>query len=139
MPRPRRWLNVERLVSALTEKKVSLGISWREAARQAHISAPIFTRLRQGKEPDVNTFGALVRWLGTPAEAFLAESAREDPPPQLPSLALAANKALSPKAKATMEELIQLIYRLAKILHEGDHPRQRQRTSEGPGRRLKIR
>jgi transcriptional regulator with XRE-family HTH domain len=116
MAGPRRWLSVEALVSALTEKKVDLGISWREAARQAGVSAPIFTRLRQGKEPDVNTFWALVRWLDMPAETFQAGSARDHLPPLLQSLV--TDRALSPKAKATVEELVQLIYRLAKIFRE---------------------
>ncbi len=132
MPRPRRRLDIEALLSALTEKKVRLGISWREAARQAGISAPIFSRLRDGKQPDVNTFGALIRWLDLPAERFMAEPEREDDlPRQLRSLT--KDKELSPKAKATVEELIRLIYRLVAIVKEDRGSRVQHRRSSGRG------
>lgn len=65
-------LDLDGLVAALDTKRLTDGISWRELARCAGVSASTLTRMQQGKRPDVDTFSALMRWLNIPAENFLA-------------------------------------------------------------------
>jgi transcriptional regulator with XRE-family HTH domain len=65
-------LDLDGLVGSLDTKRLADGISWRELARRAGVSASTLTRMQQGKRPDVDTFSALMRWLNVPAENFLA-------------------------------------------------------------------
>ena len=65
-------LNLGALVAALDAKRRAEGISWREVADQAKVSASTLTRLQQDRKPDIDTFAALVEWLGAPADEFFS-------------------------------------------------------------------
>lgn len=58
------------------------GLSDREAARQAGVSASTITRcIRQAHRPDVDSLGLLVDWAGLPVEVFIL---RQRPIPDTP-------------------------------------------------------
>lgn len=52
------------------------GASWRWLAREAGVSPSTLTRLRQGKNPDIDTFGRLVVWMGSSARRYFVERGR---------------------------------------------------------------
>jgi transcriptional regulator with XRE-family HTH domain len=65
-------INVRALYAALDAQRAGAGLSWRQLAKERGLSPSTFTRLANGHRPDVDAFVALVRWLGQPAEHFMA-------------------------------------------------------------------
>lgn len=105
------------LISTLIARREAKGISWREVARQAEIDPSTLTRIRQGQRPDIATFGALVRWLGEPAETFLGGSASPthggSDSPLAPYL---GQTSLTPKQTAALADLLKAAYHLFKLV-----------------------
>jgi transcriptional regulator with XRE-family HTH domain len=104
-------LDLQALVGALEAKRRTEGISWRELARRTGVSASTLTRMHQGKRPDVDTFSALVSWLGASAEEFLAtgKAAPEEQTPQAAFAALMRSKRvkkLSEPERATLDAIV---------------------------------
>src|SRR6266508_122661 len=96
-----RRLDVQSLYAALDQKRRVEDISWREVARRVGVSPSTLTRMGSSspKRPDVDSFGALIAWLGVPAERFLTD---DGPSADVDTLAiisthLRADKELSPR------------------------------------------
>jgi transcriptional regulator with XRE-family HTH domain len=119
-------LNVETLVAALDAKRRAKGLSWRQLAGKAGVSQSTLTRMQQGKRPDVDTFASLIRWLGMPAEEFLAsENAKSrkktDPHPlAVVSTYLRGGKEMSAQTLQAIEELIRAAFKLGKEMQENE-------------------
>ena len=110
-------LDVDALVAALDSRRKAEELSWRELARQAKVSPSTLTRMQQGKRPDVDTFGALVKWLGAPADDFLVGSQRVERrahPVTAVSALLRGKKELSPQAAEALDDLVQAAFKLFK-------------------------
>ena len=58
------WLDTEELFSAIERKAFSERLSLRGVARQLGLSPSTFTRIAQGKRPDVDTYITLCHWMG---------------------------------------------------------------------------
>jgi transcriptional regulator with XRE-family HTH domain len=56
---------------AVDRRRVDLNLSWRQIAASLSLSPSTFTRLAQGRRPDVDTFVKLLAWLDRPAEDFV--------------------------------------------------------------------
>lgn len=69
LPGPR--IDIKALHEALDAKRQERGLSWRSAGKEAGVAPAIFWRLAKGLRPDVDTFAALVTWLGEPADHFI--------------------------------------------------------------------
>jgi hypothetical protein len=70
--------------------------------------------MAQGHRPDVDTFAALVRWLGVPAEAFIRSLAPAPPEPEpmaMISAYLRSSRTLRPEDAEALEDIIQAAYR----------------------------
>jgi transcriptional regulator with XRE-family HTH domain len=74
---PEITVDVEAFYSALDEKRADDGLSWRDLARDLRISPSTFTRMAQGRRPDIDTFATLLGWLGRPAEDFTRTRLRQ--------------------------------------------------------------
>jgi transcriptional regulator with XRE-family HTH domain len=113
-------IDLEALVAALDAQRKARGLSWRQVAKEAAVSASTLTRMQQGKLPDVNTFGALVQWLHIPAERFMVQGQRvhkKSPDPMaVASTLLRGKREVSPRAARALEELVQAAFKLAKEL-----------------------
>jgi transcriptional regulator with XRE-family HTH domain len=113
---PGATLDIAAFYAALDAKRTAAQRSWREVARELELSASTFSRLAQGKRPDVDTFVTLVQWLGMPAETFI-RSAHQTPhePETLVAIAthLQADRQLSPDAATSLQQLVQVAYRMA--------------------------
>jgi transcriptional regulator with XRE-family HTH domain len=108
-------VDVKALYIALDAKRLALGMSWRTVAHSLDIAPSTFTRIAQGRRPDVDTFATLVRWIGVPAETFI-QSATTTRDTGIESAAmisafLRADRHLTPEAATALEELIEVAYR----------------------------
>src|SRR5882672_11423146 len=107
-------LDVEALYAALDQQRKSRDLSWRKVADETGVSASTLTRIGQGKRPDVDSFAALVHWLGVPSERFLkieGRKKRNDPDLMtVISTHLRAQKDLSPAGAKALEDIIRAAY-----------------------------
>ncbi len=103
-------LDLETLVAALDAERREQELSWRQVAAAAGVSASTLTRMQQGKRPDVDTFAALVQWLGMPADEFLVAPDGGRKPARPSSRAktlLRAKKELSAGAADALMDLLR--------------------------------
>jgi transcriptional regulator with XRE-family HTH domain len=70
-------LNTGALYASLDAQRGSRGLSWRQLAKEVGVSPSTMTRLANGQRPDVDSFAALVRWLGQPADSFFTGEEHE--------------------------------------------------------------
>lgn len=106
-------VNIDTLYAALDQKRQMAGLSWRELARSLGISSSTFTRMAQGRRPDVDTFAILLRWLNMPVEAFMIASeveVGEQEPLAMISSYLRAAKNMRPEDAKALDEIIRVAY-----------------------------
>ncbi len=116
---PEAHLDVEALYAALDVQRRSEDLSWRQLAKKVGISPSTLTRMAQGKRPDVDSFAALVRWVGVPADQFLRPEGGKQPRKRTEPLAmistyLRASKELDKKSVEALEDIIRAAYRSLK-------------------------
>ena len=93
------------------------GLSWRELARKLELSPSTFSRLAQGRRPDVETFVRLLAWLEMPAESFMLNSQGGKDGANRPdalsaiSSALRGDPRLNPEDVEPIEEIVKVAYR----------------------------
>jgi transcriptional regulator with XRE-family HTH domain len=111
---PETTVDIEALYAALDNKRKTHGTSWREIARQLDVSPSTFSRMAQGRRPDVDTFATLLRWLGMPAEPFMrgttAPAATEEPVAMVSSYLRSARNVKAEDAEA-LEDIFRAAYR----------------------------
>jgi transcriptional regulator with XRE-family HTH domain len=115
----KKVLQLDALVAALDSERQAKGISWRQLAAEAEVSASTLTRMQQGKSPDVNTFSALTTWLNTPAERFYADSGPQNTPNDptaVVSTLLRGQKKMSKEAVKALTELVSAAVKLSREL-----------------------
>lgn len=62
--------DVKAFLDRLEAARDRAGMSWRQVALEAHVSASIFTQLRYGHHPDAVSLGRLLTWLNTGDEPW---------------------------------------------------------------------
>ena len=106
---------MEALYAALDSKRKAQETSWREIARELDISPSTFSRMAQGRRPDVDTFATLLRWLGMPAEPFMRSTAGrdtvEEEPVAMVSSYLRSARNVEPEDAEALEEIFAAAYR----------------------------
>jgi len=115
---PQSWLDVQALYVTLDSERRQRELSWRQLAQEAGIGPSTLSRMAQGNRPDVDSFAALVHWLGLPAEEFMRHSEPEPErqataPAQAVASLLRADKNLDPEAAAAIDDILQAAMRLA--------------------------
>lgn len=75
-----------RLYSALDAERQARGLSWRQLAIDAKVSPSLLSRMGKKHKPDLESFAALVQWLGVPAEEFMRDPNQESSVGQSPAL-----------------------------------------------------
>jgi len=90
------------------------GLSWRQLAGQLSLSPSTFSRLSQGKRPDVDTFIKLLAWLDRPASDFYAENGapRTGSRDTVGAIAesLRDDPALTSENASALEEIMRVAY-----------------------------
>ncbi len=107
-------VHIEALYAALDQKRQVERLSWRDLAHRLEISPSTFTRMAQGRRPDVDTFAILLRWLNMTVDAFMPSSdteAGEPEPLAMISSYLRAAKNMRPEDVKALEDIIQVAYR----------------------------
>ncbi len=110
---PATTVDVRALYAAIDRKRQAEEISWRELARKLGISPSTFTRMAQGRRPDVDTFATLLRWLGMSADAFMkppTEQVEEPEPIAMISTYLRSARNIRPEDAEALEDIIQVAY-----------------------------
>lgn len=119
MTKPR--LDVQALCDALDQQRRSRKLSWRQVAAEAGVGPSTLSRMTsKGKRPDVDSFAALVEWLGVPADTFLrGAQPPADPVPATKRETLAvlsthlrADSSLSPQTVDALQDLLGAVERL---------------------------
>jgi transcriptional regulator with XRE-family HTH domain len=109
-----RTVDLGALYSALDSKRRGEDLSWRQLAGKLDISPSVFTRLAQGRRPDLETFLAMVDWLGATAEDFVAgEKPSQDEAQETVaaiSTYLRADRALKPESAEAIESIVRTAY-----------------------------
>jgi transcriptional regulator with XRE-family HTH domain len=109
-----RKVDLGALYSALDSKRRGENLSWRELARQLEISSSVFTRLAQGRRPDLETFLTMVEWLGASAENFVASDKPSQDEAQetvaVISNYLRADRSLKPESAEAIESIVRTAY-----------------------------
>ncbi|MEJ7567754.1 MAG: hypothetical protein WKF41_05760 [Gaiellaceae bacterium] len=102
------------LYAALDSKRRTEEMSWRDLAGEIDVSPSVFTRMAQGRRPDVDTFLTLVGWLGIAAERFTAGDAPTEAEAEetvaVISTYLRADRALKPKSAEAIETILRAAY-----------------------------
>lgn len=109
-------LDVAALYVTLDSERQRRGMSWRQVAQEAGVGASTLSRMAQGNRPDVDSFVALVQWLGMPAEQFMRQKVgtrRATAPAQAVASLLRADKDLDPDSAAAIDDILQAAMRLA--------------------------
>ena len=93
----------------LRERRGALGV--RQAAREIGVSAATLSRIENGKQPDLDTFAKLCRWLEVSPSAFLdvEGTGAVGPSPESRTVATAhlrANRQISPELSQALGEMI---------------------------------
>src|SRR3954454_17100812 len=113
---PETTVDVEALYAALDSKRKATESSWRDVARDLDVSASTFSRMAQGRRPDVDTFATLLRWLGMPAESFIRSSGGEtaaagEEPVAMVSSYLRSARNIRPEDAEALEEIFRAAYK----------------------------
>ena len=112
---PDTTIDVEALYAALDSKRKAARTSWRDVARELDISPSTFSRMAQGRRPDVDTFATLLRWLEMPAEPFMRskkDGAEQEPDPfAMVSSYLRSSRNISAEEAEALEDIFQAAYR----------------------------
>ena len=113
---PETTVDVEALYAALDSKRKAQGTSWREVARELEVSPSTFSRMAQGRRPDVDTFATLLRWLGMPAESFMRSTRDEsgaaaEEPVAMVSSYLRSARNIEPEDAEALEEIFRAAYK----------------------------
>jgi transcriptional regulator with XRE-family HTH domain len=112
-------LDVAALYVTLDSERQQRGLSWRQVAHDAGVGPSTLSRMAQGNRPDVDSFVALVQWLGMPAEHFMRGGAdntgdyQATGPAQAVASLLRADKNLDPDSAAAIDDILQAAMRLA--------------------------
>jgi transcriptional regulator with XRE-family HTH domain len=101
--------------AALDSQRQAMGMTWKDVAAEAEVSASTLTRMAQGKRPDVDGLAALLRWSGLQAEMFIRKGKTEGkkmaaPLAQLTAV-LRADKSLSKASAEAIEEILKAAYK----------------------------
>lgn len=111
---PETTVDMEALYAALDSKRKAARTSWRDVARELDISSSTFSRMAQGRRPDVDAFATLLRWLEMPAEQFMRpkkDEAEEEPDPYaMVSSYLRSSRNVSAEEAEALEDIFRAAY-----------------------------
>jgi transcriptional regulator with XRE-family HTH domain len=111
---PETTVNVDALYAALDTKRRSLDASWRGISRELDVSPSTFSRMAQGRRPDVDTFATLLRWLKVDADAFMigeeTDPAKEPDPVVMVSTYLRSAKNITAEDARALEDIFGAAY-----------------------------
>lgn len=107
-------IDIPALYVALDARRNRESMSWRELARELELSPSVFTRLAQGRQPDVATYARMTNWLGVSMDDFIERDkpSKEEAEDTVAAIAsyLRADKALKPESARAIETIVRAAY-----------------------------
>ncbi|HEY3631927.1 MAG TPA: helix-turn-helix domain-containing protein [Jatrophihabitantaceae bacterium] len=99
-------------IAAVDAVRTERGLLWRDVARATGVNGSTFTRLRQGRAPDVDTLAAIVGWAGLRVDDFICRTRGEPGPAPLAVQVLAFRRdpALSATSARVLERVTLAAY-----------------------------
>jgi len=95
------------LVSQYRER---LGLSLREAASASGVPVATFSRVENGRTPDLATFQRLLQWMGESPDRFFSPVERTENTPDAIALSLKSDPALTVEAAKRISEIVRDLY-----------------------------
>jgi transcriptional regulator with XRE-family HTH domain len=109
-----RPIDVSALYVALDSRRKTANKSWRELAKELGMSASVFTRLAQGRQPEMGSYQKMVGWLGVSMDDFseLGKPSEAEARNTVETIAayLRADQALKPESAAAIETIVRAAY-----------------------------
>jgi transcriptional regulator with XRE-family HTH domain len=99
--------------AALNQTRGARGLTWKQVAEAAGVSASTLTRMAQGKRPDVDGLAALTSWSNLRADDFVIGTGEAGEKPEtmaMISTYLRSDKNLSADAAQALESIIATSY-----------------------------
>lgn len=100
----------DELAPRLVARRAELKLSVREAAAEAKVPPATYSRVENGRMPDLETFRRLVTWLGVPPETFFEPAVATSNTPAVIAEHLHADPALPPEAAEKIASLVADLY-----------------------------
>jgi transcriptional regulator with XRE-family HTH domain len=114
--------DVDSFYGALNSVRRSRGLTWRQVARAADVSASSLTRMAKGSRPDVDTIASLASWASlNPATFFPTKDAESSI--SMVTAYIHRDPDLTPEAASALEQLVRTTY---SQLARGGEDRRRQ-------------
>jgi transcriptional regulator with XRE-family HTH domain len=116
--------DVEGFHAALDSVRRSRGMTWRQVAKEANVSASSLTRMTKGSRPDIDTVASLASWASVdPATFFPRET-------EISTLSMVAayihrDPSLSPEAASALEQLVRATH--SQLSSDGAKQQRRQK------------
>lgn len=103
--------DAEGFFQSLDAVRISKNLNWKQVASATGVSQSTFTRLAQGKRPDVDSLAALVQWAALDANTFVGGTSTSEPEPlAMISTYLRADRNLSAQAAETIDRVVKAAY-----------------------------
>ena len=97
--------------AALDSQREAKGLTWKQVAAEAGVSASTLTRMGQGKRPDVDGLASLLAWSGLSADDFIRKERDAAPEPLAQITAyLRADSNLTKESATALEEILRAAY-----------------------------
>jgi transcriptional regulator with XRE-family HTH domain len=104
-------LDIDGLARSLRERRHRERLGLREAARLADVPPTTFSRVEEGRLPDLATYQRLVTWLGVSSDTFIRpRRVRLETTPQVIAEHLHADQNLSSAAADRIASLVADLY-----------------------------
>jgi len=96
--------------AVLDAKRKADGLSWREVASRAGVSASTLSRIQKGHAPDLDGFARLVRWSGASADELIEHEPSGETLPVIVSRHLRTSRELGPKKARALQAIVEAAY-----------------------------
>jgi transcriptional regulator with XRE-family HTH domain len=107
-------IDIPALYVALDARRNREGMSWRELAKKLELSPSVFTRLAQGRQPEVGSYARMTNWLGVSMDDFVERDKPSEQEAENTVEAIAcylrADKALKPESARAIETIVRAAY-----------------------------
>lgn len=105
--------DAEGFYQALDAVRRSRGLQWKQVSDESGVGAWTFTRLAQGKRPDVDTLAALAAWSRLNLADYIISEQEERPSVDtlaIISTAISRDPNLDEQSKKAMDDIIKVTY-----------------------------
>ena len=101
--------DVSGFYAALDSVRRSRGLTWRQVAKQAQVSASSLTRMTRGSRPDIDTVASLASWASVDPSVFFPRETDLSPLAMV-SAYIYRDHSLTPEAASALDQVVRATY-----------------------------